>query len=65
LGPLEYLEQPCATVAELAELRRHIGTPVAADESIRKARTRWLSPKREPRTSPCSKSHHWAAFQSS
>ncbi|ORA78708.1 O-succinylbenzoate synthase [Mycolicibacter kumamotonensis] len=37
LGPLEYLEQPCATVAELAELRRHIGTPVAADESIRKA----------------------------
>ncbi|OBY31883.1 o-succinylbenzoate synthase [Mycolicibacter kumamotonensis] len=37
LGPLEYLEQPCATVAELAELRRHIETPVAADESIRKA----------------------------
>lgn len=37
LGPLEYLEQPCATVAELAELRRRIDTPVAADESIRKA----------------------------
>ena len=36
-GPLEYLEQPCATVAELAELRRHIAVPVAADESIRKA----------------------------
>lgn len=37
LGPLEYLEQPCGTVAELAELRRRIETPVAADESIRKA----------------------------
>jgi len=37
LGPLEYLEQPCATVAELAELRCRIDTPVAADESIRKA----------------------------
>jgi o-succinylbenzoate synthase len=37
LGPLEYLEQPCATVAELAQLRRLIEVPVAADESIRKA----------------------------
>ena len=36
-GPLEYLEQPCATVDELAELRRRIDVPVAADESIRKA----------------------------
>ncbi|MEO6795281.1 MAG: o-succinylbenzoate synthase [Mycobacterium sp.] len=36
-GALEYLEQPCATVAELAALRRRIDTPVAADESIRKA----------------------------
>ncbi|MDQ2629270.1 MAG: o-succinylbenzoate synthase [Actinomycetota bacterium] len=36
-GPLEYLEQPCATIAELAELRRRIDIPVAADESIRKA----------------------------
>ena len=36
-GPLEYLEQPCATVAELAELRTRIGVPIAADESIRKA----------------------------
>ena len=25
-GPLEYLEQPCATVAELAELRRRVAT---------------------------------------
>jgi O-succinylbenzoate synthase len=36
-GPLEYLEQPCATVDELAQLRRLIDVPVAADESIRKA----------------------------
>lgn len=37
---LEYVEQPCATVEELAELRRRIrylGIPVAADESVRKA----------------------------
>jgi O-succinylbenzoate synthase len=36
-GPLEYIEQPCRTVDELAEVRRRIGVPVAADESIRKA----------------------------
>ncbi|MFC7431310.1 MULTISPECIES: o-succinylbenzoate synthase [unclassified Agrococcus] len=37
---LEYVEQPCATVPELAELRariHRIGVPVAADESVRKA----------------------------
>lgn len=37
---LEYVEQPCATVAELAELRDRIhrmGILVAADESVRKA----------------------------
>lgn len=36
-GPLEYVEQPCATVAELAELRCLVDVLVAADESIRKA----------------------------
>ena len=36
-GELEYIEQPCRTVAELAEVRRRIGVPIAADESIRKA----------------------------
>jgi o-succinylbenzoate synthase len=36
-GSLEYLEQPCATVDELAELRRRVDVPIAADESIRKA----------------------------
>ena len=37
---LEYVEQPCASVAELGELRRRIeymGVPIAADESVRKA----------------------------
>jgi O-succinylbenzoate synthase len=34
---LEYAEQPCATLDELAALRRLVDTPVAADESIRKA----------------------------
>ena len=38
---LEYAEQPCATVAELAELRRRLAragvqVPIAADESIRR-----------------------------
>ena len=37
LGPLEYIEQPCATVEELAEVRRRVEVPIAADESIRKA----------------------------
>lgn len=37
LGPLEYIEQPCRTVEELAEVRRRVDVPVAADESIRKA----------------------------
>jgi o-succinylbenzoate synthase len=36
-GPLEYLEQPCGTVDELAQLRRRVDVPIAADESIRKA----------------------------
>ena len=34
---LEYAEQPCATLEELAALRRLVDIPVAADESIRKA----------------------------
>src|SRR6201999_2132645 len=36
-GPLEYIEQPCRTVPELAEVRRRVDVPIAADESIRKA----------------------------
>ena len=37
---LEYAEQPCASIGELAELRRRLADwdiPIAADESVRKA----------------------------
>jgi o-succinylbenzoate synthase len=34
---LEYAEQPCATLGELADLRRQVQVPLAADESIRRA----------------------------
>jgi O-succinylbenzoate synthase len=39
IGPLEYVEQPCATVDELRELKSKIKIPlrIAADEAIRKA----------------------------
>jgi O-succinylbenzoate synthase len=36
-GGLEYVEQPCRAVEELAAVRRRVGVPVAADESIRRA----------------------------
>jgi len=36
-GGLEYVEQPCASVEELAAVRRAVDVPVAADESIRRA----------------------------
>ncbi|REE76227.1 O-succinylbenzoate synthase [Rhodococcus wratislaviensis] len=37
-GPLEYVEQPCASVPELVEVRRRMpDVRVAADESIRRA----------------------------
>ncbi|MDD9348494.1 o-succinylbenzoate synthase [Mumia sp.] len=36
-GGLEYAEQPCRTVEELAALRRRTHVPIAADESIRRA----------------------------
>lgn len=34
---LEYVEQPCRTVAELAAVRRRVEVRIAADESIRRA----------------------------
>jgi O-succinylbenzoate synthase len=37
---LEYVEQPCASVEELADIRKRVkymGVPIAADESVRKA----------------------------
>jgi len=36
-GSLQYAEQPCATLAELAQLRQRVDVPIAADESIRTA----------------------------
>ncbi len=36
-GGLEYAEQPCASVEDLALVRRRVEVPIAADESIRRA----------------------------
>jgi len=36
-GGLEYVEQPCAAVEDLAAVRRKVEVPIAADESIRRA----------------------------
>lgn len=36
-GGLEYVEQPCATIDELAQVRRKTNVRIAADESIRRA----------------------------
>lgn len=36
-GGLEYVEQPCASVEDLARVRRRVQVPIAADESIRRA----------------------------
>ena len=41
-GGLEYVEQPCASVEELAAVRRRVDVPVAADESIRRAEDPYL-----------------------
>ncbi|MDP9806676.1 O-succinylbenzoate synthase [Trueperella bonasi] len=34
-GGLEYVEQPCRTVEDMAAVRRRVEVPIAADESIR------------------------------
>ncbi|WP_442413339.1 o-succinylbenzoate synthase [Nakamurella flavida] len=36
-GGLQYAEQPCASLADLAAVRRRVAVPIAADESIRRA----------------------------
>ena len=41
-GGLEYVEQPCAAVADLAAVRRRVDVPIAADESIRRAEDPYL-----------------------
>jgi len=40
IGPLEYVEQPCATIEELRELKEklHVNIPIAGDEVLRKAK---------------------------
>ncbi|MGW7679466.1 o-succinylbenzoate synthase [Kribbella sp. NPDC054772] len=42
---LEYVEQPTATVEELAKVRRRVDVPIAADESIRRAEDPYLVKK--------------------
>ncbi|GAA2074059.1 o-succinylbenzoate synthase [Actinomadura alba] len=34
---LEFAEQPCASLEELADVRRRVDVPIAADESVRRA----------------------------
>jgi O-succinylbenzoate synthase len=41
-GGLEYVEQPCASVEDLALVRRRVEVPIAADESIRRAEDPYL-----------------------
>jgi len=41
-GGLEYVEQPCAAVEDLALVRRRVSVPIAADESIRRAEDPYL-----------------------
>lgn len=36
-GGLEYAEQPCASIEDLAAVRRRLDIPIAADESVRRA----------------------------
>ncbi|TDD23448.1 O-succinylbenzoate synthase [Kribbella turkmenica] len=44
---LEYVEQPCAAVEDLAAVRRRTDVPIAADESIRRAEDPMLVKKLE------------------
>lgn len=41
-GGLEYVEQPVASVSDLARVRRLVDVPIAADESIRRAEDPYL-----------------------
>ncbi|EUA22406.1 mandelate racemase / muconate lactonizing enzyme, C-terminal domain protein [Mycobacterium xenopi 3993] len=62
-GPLEYLEQPCRTVEELAELRRQVDVPSPPTKASAKPTTRskWSAPT--PPMWRCSKLLRWAAFR--
>jgi len=37
LGDIEYIEQPCATIAELRELKKRVDVKIVGDEVLRKA----------------------------
>jgi O-succinylbenzoate synthase len=38
LGDIEYIEQPCATIAELRELKKRVDVKIVGDEVLRKAK---------------------------
>ena len=57
-GGLEYVEQPCASVADLAAVRRATSVRVAADESIRRAEDPFAV-VRADRKSTRLNSSHW------
>jgi O-succinylbenzoate synthase len=40
-GELEFVEQPCRTAAELAEVRRRVDVPIAADAALQHPGVRW------------------------
>jgi L-Ala-D/L-Glu epimerase len=44
---LQFVEQPCATLEELAEVRRRVSAPIAADESVASAEDVRLAAKAE------------------
>jgi O-succinylbenzoate synthase len=46
-GGLEYVEQPCASVDDLARVRRRVDVPIAADESIRRTTDPQLVARRQ------------------
>ncbi|MHA3701570.1 o-succinylbenzoate synthase [Jatrophihabitans sp. YIM 134969] len=46
-GGLEYVEQPCESIEDLAKVRRKQDVPVAADESIRRGEDPMLVVRRE------------------
>ena len=38
IGDVEYVEQPCATIEELRELKKRVGVKIVGDEVLRKAK---------------------------
>lgn len=61
-GGLEYVEQPCATIDELAAVRRRVDVKIAADESIRRAGDPLRVAVAEQPISPSSNAHRSAVY---